>query len=113
MQLHTQSKFKCMQVISLCANLKSVWYALLGQSCVKTGLWLFVVMLLPVVRARAGTNEKNRDILAWRGSLCYWARGLFCSTVTKTQQNKNRDESYNYKQKKLQSEIQFTCFYFK
>lgn len=52
-----------MQVISLCANLKSEWYAVLGQSCMKPGvLCLFVVMFLPVVSARTGANEQN---VAW------------------------------------------------
>ena len=52
-----------MQVISLCTDLKSEWYTVLGQSCVKTGgLCLFVVMFLPVANARTGANEQN---VAW------------------------------------------------
>lgn len=52
-----------MQVISLCTDLKSEWYTVLGQSCVKTGgLCLFVVMFLPVANARTGANEQN---MAW------------------------------------------------
>lgn len=49
-----------MQVIRLCADLKSEWYTVLGQSCMKTGvLCLFVVVFLPVANARTGANEQN------------------------------------------------------
>lgn len=52
-----------MQVISLCADLKSERYTVLRQSCVKTGgLCLVVVMFLPIANARTGANEQN---VAW------------------------------------------------
>lgn len=74
----------------VCKILESEWCALPGQSCVKSGLWLFVVIFLPVVHARAGTNEQNRHILAWLGSLCYWALGLFWSIVIKNKHHQKK-----------------------
>lgn len=105
-----------MQVISLCADLKSEWNTVLGQSCVKTGgLSLFRVMFLPVANARTGANEKN---MAWLPMLLNARLVLFNFHQKKTQpkqtqtRNRNRDESYNYGQKIIcrQSEIQLICF---
>lgn len=107
-----------MQVISSCADLKSEWYAVLGQSCMKTGvLCLFVVMFLPVVSARTGANEQN---VAWLPILLSVGLVLFNfhthkkKKQPKTKQtqtcNRNRDESYNLQAKNNLQTIRNTTY---
>lgn len=75
-----------MQVISLCADLKSERYSVLGQSCVKTGgLRLFVVMFLPVANVRTGADEQN---VAWLPMLLNMGLVLFNFQQKKTNNNK-------------------------
>lgn len=74
-----------MQVIGLCADLKSEWCTVLGWSCVKTGgFHLFVVMFLPVASARTGTNEQN---MAWLPMLLNTGLVLFNFHQTKPTPN--------------------------
>lgn len=80
-----------MQVISLCADLKSEWYTVLGQSCVKTGgLCLFVVMFLPVANARTGANEQN---MAWLPTLLNTGLVLFNFHQKKPQTKPNQPKA--------------------